>query len=223
MKKTMLVASGLLLFLVFAVLLTGAPAYAIPVVSFPQCPAVGADTSGCEFLITVTSVSGGSATAFSVAVSNPDLGPFDSSDDTLVGILNSSGSTLDSISLTGAGGLDIFGFDGDGACSGFYSPEPPASACIGGVYSTASDYTSYFPAGETASGINSAETSGTVNFTGGIANGGSNWFSLENALTTTSLLPGPGSAVPEPSSMLLLGTGLLGLIRLRARRGISAS
>src|SRR5208282_355405 len=169
MKKTMLVASGLLLFLVFAVLLTGAPAYAIPVVSFPQCPAVGADTSGCEFLITVTSVSGGGATAFSVAVSAPDLGPFDSSDDTLVGILNSSGSTLDSISLTGAAGLDIFGFDGDGACSGLYGPIPGCAA--------ATDPSGYAPAGVTFSGINGAETSGTVNFTGGTANGGSDWFS----------------------------------------------
>jgi PEP-CTERM motif len=176
--------------------------------SFSQCPATGNDTTGCEFLITVTAVNGsGAATAFSVAVSSPDYGPFDGSDDTLVGIQNASGATLNSITLTGAGGLDIFGFDGDGACSGGYTPQVAASACWGGAYSTASDYTSYFPNGVTASGINAADTSGTINFLSGVANGSSNWFSLEEALTVSSLTGG----TPEPASFLLLATGLLGL------------
>jgi hypothetical protein len=102
---------GLLLpSLAFAALLTGASAYAGPI-SFTECPPVGNDTTGCEFLITVTSVdSGGNATGFTVAVSSPDLGPFDGADDTLVGVLNATTSTLNALSISSP--LDIFGFDG---------------------------------------------------------------------------------------------------------------
>jgi len=47
------------------------PVFAAPI-SFPECPAVGHDTSGCELLITITAVNGsGTATAFSVATSSP--------------------------------------------------------------------------------------------------------------------------------------------------------
>ena len=70
--------------------LAALPVFAAPI-SFPECPAVGHDTSGCELLITVTAVNGsGTASAFSVATSSPDLGPFDGSDDTLIGVLNSA-------------------------------------------------------------------------------------------------------------------------------------
>ncbi|MGC2661293.1 MAG: hypothetical protein WA324_25345, partial [Bryobacteraceae bacterium] len=154
--------------LAFAALFSYATASAASL-TFSQCPAVGNDTSGCEFLITVTSVSGGAATGFSVAVSSPDQGPYDGSDDTLVGVLNSSGSTLTSLSISSP--LDIFGFDGDGACSGLSGVIP---GCAGFT-----DPSGYAPAGVTFSGVNASFTSGTVNFTAGLADGGSGWFSLE--------------------------------------------
>ena len=42
------------------------------------------------------------------------VGPFDGSDDTLVGVYNNSGATVSTIGLTAT--TDIFGFDGDGIC-----------------------------------------------------------------------------------------------------------
>ena len=192
-------------FWVAAALFTGTSAYAAT--SFPQCPAVGADASGCEFLITVTSASGGNATAFNVAASVPDLGPYDSSDDTLVGVLNSSGATLTSVSLGSP--LDIFGFDGDGACSGGFGT---VAGCAG-----ATDPSGYAPAGVSFSGINGSATSGTVNFNPGLAVGGSGWFSLEDALSASQIQSG----VPEPSSIFLLGVGMSGLLAFFRRDRIA--
>ena len=183
--------------------------------SFSQCPPVDFDTSGCEFLITVTAVDGtGAATSFSVAASNPDLGPYDGIDDTLLGIQNSSGSTLNSITLTsGTGGLDIFNFDGDGACDGFYGATtagpPPAVPCGAGPL----DPSGYAPTGVTFSGVNASFTTGTVNFSPGIADGSSNWFSLEEALTVTTLTGG----TPEPATFGLIGMGLTALYFVRRR------
>lgn len=162
--------------------------------TFSQCPAVGADTNGCELLITVTAVnSSGAATAFTVSTASPDQGPYDGSEDTLIGILNMSGGTLTSISLSSS--TDLFGFDGDGACTFI--------TCTG-----ATDPSGYAPAGVTFSSINGSFTSGTVNFGPGLDIGASTWFSLEEALTASQIQPG---SAPEPSSLLLLGTGLLGL------------
>src|SRR5450759_3443671 len=100
-------------------------------VSFSQCPPVGADTLGCELLITVLAVNGsGAATSFTVATASPDQGPFDGVEDTLLGITNSAAGTLTSIFLTGGAGSGIFGFDGDGACpAGSYTPGPTAAQC----------------------------------------------------------------------------------------------
>jgi hypothetical protein len=186
----------------FAAVAMALPFAAFAATSFPQCPAVGADTTGCELLITVTAVNGsGAATAFNVTASSPDLGPYDSSDDTLVGILNSSGGTLSSIGLSG-GAIDIFGFEGDGACTYI--------ACPG-----TTDPSGYAPAGVTFSGINAAATSGTVNFGPALGNGSSSWFSLEEALTVNSLAP----SAPEPATFALAGAGgLVALFAARRRR-----
>jgi hypothetical protein len=175
--------------LMFSALFMGISAHAA---SFSECPAVGNDTNGCELLITVTAASGGVATAFSVTTASPDQGPYDGIEDTLLGVLNKSGSTLTSLSL--ASNTTIFGFDGDGACTYI--------SCPG-----ATDPNGYAPAGVTFSGINSSDTSGTVNFSPGLTNGGSSWFSLEEALTASSIT----NASPEPSSILLFGLGLAGL------------
>lgn len=112
MKTYVITVVGLLAFAALSVV--AAP------ISFPECPAVGHDTTGCELLITVTATNGsGIATAFNVTTSSPDLGPYDGSDDTLIGVLNSAPGGLFQVFFTVGGAPETFaGADGDGACFG---------------------------------------------------------------------------------------------------------
>lgn len=83
------------------------------------CPAVGADTD-CGIIITITNT--GSSVSFT------GQGPYDTIEDTLVGVVNNSNYSIHSIGLRSA--LPIFAFDGDGICgtspiTGLpYSPAP---------------------------------------------------------------------------------------------------
>lgn len=201
-----------------SMLLTGGAlaAYgAAPASPFTECPGVGQNPTGCAILIVVTSVNGaGAATAFTSYQSTTDIGPFDGAEDTLVGILNSSGSTLKSVAISGGTGSGIFGFDGDGACApGAYTPAPPAALCPGGAY-TSADPGDYESSTATFTGIAASTDSGTVLVGGGagLANNGTAWFDLENAISATSITPvAPPPTTPAPPALLLLLTGLAGL------------
>jgi hypothetical protein len=155
------------------------------------CPAVGDATAGCDLIITITN-SGTSVAAgpsFSIAG-----GTYDGSDDTLIGIINNSGSAISNIHLSSS--TDIFGFDGDGIDT-FGAP------------SNGSDTSGYGGPDTFFTNINASATSGTVDFVTPLAaNGGNTYFSLEEALVPSQVVVGP--AVPEPSTLLLLGTGLAG-------------
>jgi hypothetical protein len=189
-----------------AVLLLGATSASAT--GFTQCPAVGFN-SQCELLITVTAVNGsGAATAFTVATESPDEGPFDGQDDTLIGIMNSARGTLTSIFLSGGAGSGAFAFDQDGACGGNYSPGPTAAQCPGGAF-TITDPADYGSAG--ASFGAHGPDSGTINVS--LANGASTWFDLEGKITATQI-----SGVPEPGTLVLFGSGLLGLAGLVHRK-----
>jgi hypothetical protein len=171
-------------------------------------PPVGLDT-GCGILITITAASGGATTSFTVvAASSPTQPPYDGIEDTLIGVLNSSGVTVNSLSLSST--TDIFGFDGDGPCT--VAPNPGDCNVL--------EPSRYAGPNVTFSAINARFTAGTVNFTGGLADGGSGWFGLEEALIPSQIMPG----VPEPGSMVLLGSGFIGLLTYgRRRRRIARS
>jgi hypothetical protein len=158
-------------------------------ISLAQCPAFGVATD-CTTLITVDS--GGNLTA----VAGPGGLTYDGADDQLVGFTNNSPNSISSIFLNG-NGAPIFGFDGDGVNT-FGAP--------------GSDPTGYGGPDSTFSNISLDATTGQVNFTTPIAPGGFTYFSLEEAFTASNPITGnPGGATPEPSTLVLLGTGALGL------------
>jgi hypothetical protein len=166
--KTWLVLLGLLII--------GARASAQLSPPFTQCPPIGADKS-CEILIVVTDQS--------VNVYNdPSQGPYDTNDDTLIGVENDASGTLYSLPLSSP--YSIFAFDGDGICGLSsvtgkpYVPAPPA--CPYGPTRYEGPNTSF-------SNMSSDDTSGIVNFPAGLAPGQSTYFSLEEAIQTVTVAP----------------------------------
>jgi PKD repeat protein len=137
---------------------------------FTECPADGQDTS-CGTLIIINP--NGSTTV----VSDPSQGPLDGIEDTLIGVVNNSSTTVQQLPISSAASATspIFDFDGDGLCAA--SPRP--TGCPFGP-------TTY--EGPGISFTIADPNNGTVNFAGGLAPGASAYFSLEGAVTASSIL-----------------------------------
>jgi hypothetical protein len=185
-----------------------------------ECPGVGSDTGGCQFLIVLNANGTSTITQSSTAGSDT---PFDGNDDTLVGIYNNSGATISSIGLSAS--TDIFGFDGDGICGkdhgvsytwvgtglngGGFSGCPYGTTGYEGPWVTFSNYSS----------ANHYET-GTVSFTtapgGGLADQSTTFFSLESKLsaanftvpttTTTTTAPTTTTTAAPTTTTTVAGT-----------------
>jgi hypothetical protein len=98
-----------------------ANAASTPAPPLTQCPSIGASPS-CEILLVVN------ADNTITVVGDPSVGPFDGSDDTLVGILNNSAKSVNAVTVSGPGS-DLSGFDGDGICSGDYGTWNGSADC----------------------------------------------------------------------------------------------
>ncbi|HSZ05581.1 MAG TPA: SGNH/GDSL hydrolase family protein [Solirubrobacteraceae bacterium] len=143
---------------------------AAPAPPFTQCPAIGEDT-GCGLLIYATP-SGQEGVA-----GDPTQGPYDGSDDTLIGVQNESSAPISSIPIVSPTGEPVFGFDGDGICSGDYGAWTGSSGCPYGS-------TGYEGPGVSFTSISPDQSAGTVVITPAIPPGGHAYFSLEEALPT---------------------------------------
>ena len=168
---------------------------------FPHNPDSAA--TGCNVVITI-------AANGSISAVVTDATPYENSEDVLVGIVNNSNVQVNSVNLSGSG---IFGFDDDGICIYTFVG---SGYCTGAYLSDPLDY-----AGPTSTFSNfSSGSSGTVNFSPGIAaGGGSTYFSLEgvpsNTLTGTVGSTGPAGPVTAPAlstwGMMLLVVLLVGV------------
>lgn len=178
------------------------------------CPAAGYAAAGCDLVITLNANgTAGVAAGPSSALAG---GTYDNSDDTLIGVVNNSGQTVNSIQLSAS--TDIFGFDSDGVGSSSYVGIPHDSGAAhgatsgpygySGTDSTSSGYNLSGPL-NSFSNINSGQTSGEVNFGTGLVAGGSAFFSLEEPLTSASFTV--ANTVPEPGSLAIFAAGLAGL------------
>ena len=192
------------------------PAYATlsqtgvcPDVSGVSAQGGGGPGSATDCNLLITFGAGGSITT--------ETGPqttYESIEDALIGVVNNSGSTLTSFNISGS---NIFGFDGDGidlyvaAMNSGTSPEVagnPDTTDYGGPLGF---FTNYTPFTQT--------DNGTVNFYGGLANGATTYFSLEEPINLASL-PKITSSLPEPPTLALLGLGIIGIGFARRRKTV---
>ena len=164
---------------------------------FTQCNSIpGNGNTGCNILITATD----SGLTIQVDAAAPGFG----GEDQFVAVVNNSSSSLARIFLSAT--TDIFGFDQDGT---FGFTVACSSILAGCDYAPGNGSVTF-------SGFNAALTSGFVNFTGGLAAGGTALFELENIVTASQIIVTPGG-VPEPGSIALIGLGLLGLTVARRK------
>jgi hypothetical protein len=161
-----------------------------PAPPFTECPAVGSDTS-CAILIVIQI--DGSLTI----LSDPTQGPIDRGDDTLIGVLNSSGITVPSIAV-GSATQQVFGFEApnDGLCSFPFA---------GNAYCTATPRpaTGYEGPASAFSAISANKRDGTVRFTGpggGLLAGATTFFSLETRIAASTFGTGSATALTLAAS-----------------------
>lgn len=164
----------------------------------------GRADEGCTILITLNADG-------SIRTTHPNPATsFDNGfDDNMIAVVNNTAKTVTGLQLTSTTTVDIFGFDGDGACSGppgwTFSALGPNPNCA-----IATDPNHYGPAGINFTVFN--PFSGIVHFgNGGIAPGGSAFFSLEGAdLNKIVIIVIPGLAITKQVSVVGGGAALPG-------------
>jgi hypothetical protein len=177
-------------------LASGTAAAANPTTApFTECPAIGAAPS-CEILLSVNA-----SRSISV-LGDSSVGPYDGSDDTLVGIVNNSGSPVQAIVVSGPNS-DLGAFDGDGICT-YATGGITGPGFSGDGYCTAqqlagTDPGDYAGPDNTFTADPKSQDDVEVDFNGkGLAPGQSTYFSLEGALTAAAITSRVGTLTCTP-------------------------
>ncbi|HEY0436013.1 MAG TPA: PEPxxWA-CTERM sorting domain-containing protein [Phenylobacterium sp.] len=206
--KTLLVAGAAIAALTFA--------GSASAVTFPG---FGSDPNGPGFIITLNADNTASFTATGEHATYDGFQgyyQFYEGDDTYIGVINNSGHSVNRIHLSG--NTDIFGFESDGI--DVYGATGNALDSSG--YGGPNAYFSHITGGCTYYGCSQ---SGDVNFIVPIANGGSDYFSLEERLSEATFQGDGGgisSGAPEPATWAMMLTGFLGLGATMRRRRAAA-
>jgi hypothetical protein len=173
------------------------------------CPQVGF-SNGCDEVITIT----GTAGHLMASVTVTGQPAYDGCDDQIVGVINNSSVVITGLVVNGSG---IGGFDGDG-------PWAPGTSCtvVGGqpypcltpsIATNPGDYSGSLTTFPTYSA-----NSVTVSFDTPLATGGgSAYFGLEEP-PSTGVTIGSINPTPEPGTLVLFGSGLIGLAGVLRRR-----
>ncbi|WP_018762361.1 hypothetical protein [Arthrobacter sp. 135MFCol5.1] len=121
---------------------------------------------------------------------DPAVGPYDGADDTLVGVVNNSRTSVPAITVKGPGtGLSLF--DGDGLCTF------AAGSCPNGP-------TGYEGPGTTLVTDPSLPDAAEVDFSGaGLAPQATSYFSLEGVLSSAQITAARGTLIPKGVSLVL--------------------
>jgi hypothetical protein len=201
---------------------------------FKQCPPVF-DDFGCQFLMLVSDNG-------TTIEEDTNQGPYEDSDDSLIGIVNNSSDPISEIPLSSPAS-ELFGFDGDGICDPGGTPIPsgcvPQSGAPGGTVCPDVSCAFPIPPGEPAGYVEpgatspytqngyegpttwfsnvSADTSGgQVNFSPALQPGQSTYFSLEEPPTAAGLAanstPSAVSQGSLPPTVTVTGAQLSGLV-----------
>ena len=171
------------------------------------------NNTGCNVLITFN-LNGSVTTTFPNAAVSYDAG----SEDSLIGIVNNTSSTIFSLNLSSVSQA-IFGFDLDGVCgsvTGAQTTTSPGFTFVGGgnPCTSSTDPSGY---GGPNTAFHPTTTSrGSVSFGAtGIVPGQGTWFSLEGPVDVNIAAT---TGVPEPGTIGLLLSGFTALYFIRRRR-----
>jgi hypothetical protein len=161
-----------------------APAGASPTPApVASCPAVGQD-SGCGYVVTV------GANGLATVTHEAGVGPYDGSEDVLVGVVNDSDALVTSVELSGTS--DTFGFDGDGICTYSFTGD--------GYCGSLPDSDPYDYEGPNNTFTAYTADAGTVSFDNALAPGAGTYFSLEEAPTAAGTVGLSSDIVVSASS-----------------------